>query len=58
MFLVEDSIEGGFIARAIGASIFTEADDLKSLRDQVRDAVCCHFNEGHIPKAIRLRLVC
>ncbi len=57
IFLVEDSTEGGFIARALGASIFTEADDLKSLRDQVRDAVRCHFDEGQGPKVIRLHFV-
>lgn len=57
IFLVENAPEGGFIARALGTSIFTEADDLDSLRSQVRDAVRCHFEEGQGPKVIRLHYV-
>jgi hypothetical protein len=45
---------GGYTARAVGASIVTEADDLEGLRNQVRDAVRCHFDEGAPPKLIRL----
>jgi len=54
LFLVEDAPEGGFIARALGQSIFTEADDLETLHQQVRDAVRCHFEEGKAPQIIRL----
>lgn len=43
IFLVTEAPEGGLTARALGFSIFTEADDLESLREQVRDAVLCHF---------------
>ena len=57
IFLVEHAPEGGYTARALGASIFTEADDLDALRDQVRDAVRCHFEEGQGPKVIRLHFV-
>ena len=57
IFLVEDAPEGGYTARALGASIFTEADDLPNLRDQVRDAVRCHFDDGQGPKIIRLHFV-
>ena len=57
IFLVEDAPEGGYTARALGVSIFTEADDLKSLREMVRDAVRCHFDEGQGPKLIRLHFV-
>jgi hypothetical protein len=49
IFLVEDAPEGGYTARALGASIFTEADTLDELQDQVRDAVRCHFDEGERP---------
>jgi len=35
-FIVQESPEGGLIARVVGAAIFTESDDLSSLRDQVR----------------------
>jgi hypothetical protein len=57
IFLVEESSEGGFTARALGESIFTEADDLEGLREMVRDAVRCHFDEGKGPRVIRLHFV-
>jgi hypothetical protein len=57
IFIVEEAPEGGFTARALGASIFTEADDLSDLHAQVRDAVQCHFGEGEGPKIIRLHFV-
>ncbi len=57
IFLVEDAAEGGYTARSLGVAIFTEADDLPSLRAQIRDAVRCHFDEGQVPKIIRLHFV-
>jgi hypothetical protein len=57
IFLVEDAPEGGYTARALGVSIFTEADDLNNLREMVRDAVRCHYDEGQGPKVIRLHFV-
>jgi hypothetical protein len=57
IFLVEEAPEGGYTARALGQSIFTEADDLESLNAQVRDAVLCHFDEGQSPHVIRLHFV-
>lgn len=56
LFVAEDAPEGGLIARALGESIFTEADDLESLHRQVRDAMHCHFDEGKSPQIIRLHL--
>ncbi len=57
IFLVEEAPEGGLIARALGHSIFTEADTLEELRKNVRDAVECHSEEGHRPQLIRLHFV-
>jgi hypothetical protein len=56
-FAVEEAPEGGFVARALGHSVFTEADDLEALRAAVRDAVRCHFDEDERPKVIRLHFV-
>ena len=56
IFLVEEASEGGYTARALGESIFTEADDLAQLHEQVRDVVRCHFEEGQGPKVIRLQV--
>ena len=53
LFLVEESPEGGYTARAVGQSIFTEADTLAALRANVRDAVACHFEDGQAPRMIR-----
>lgn len=57
IFQVEKSQEGCYTARALGASIFTEADDLEDLHAQARDAVRCHFDEGEAPALIRLHFV-
>lgn len=57
IFLVEEAPEGGYTARALGQSIFTEADTLDALREMVRDAVHCHFDEGTGPSVIRLHFV-
>ena len=55
-FVVEEAPEGGFTARAVGADIFTEANDMPSLRDNAREAVRCHFGEGLAPRLIRLHI--
>lgn len=57
IFQVEDASEGGYTARALGHSIFTEAESLDELRDNVRDAVRCHFDDDTGPKVIRLHFV-
>jgi len=54
IFLVEDAPEGGYIARALGYSILTEADAWEELKQAVRDAVQCHFDEDAQPDLIRL----
>jgi hypothetical protein len=54
VFLIEDAVEGGLTARALGHSIFTEADNYDELRAQVRAAVQCHFDAGDRPTIIRL----
>lgn len=57
IFLVEDAVEGGYTARALGESIFTEGDDIDNLRANIRDAVDCHFDADEKPKMIRLHFV-
>ena len=57
IFVIEESVEGGFTARALGESIFTEAETLDTLRSKLRHAVSCHFDEGKAPKVIRLHFV-
>ena len=57
IFLVSDSPEGGYEARALGHAIYTEADTAEDLHAMVRDAVACHFDEGERPAVIRLHFV-
>ncbi len=57
VFVVEIAPEGGYVARALGASIFTEADTEAELKLAVQDAVHCHFDEGKLPAVIRLHFV-
>jgi hypothetical protein len=57
LFLVEEAPEGGYTARALGRSIFTEADSWEELREAVRDAVHCHFDPDEQPDLIRLYAV-
>ena len=57
IFQVVESAEGGYEARALGYSIYTEADSLDELKTMVRDAVRCHFEDGERPRIIRLHLV-
>ena len=57
IFLVEDSPEGGFTARALSHSIYTDADTIAELHDHVRDAISCHFEPAEKPAIIRLHFV-
>jgi len=57
IFSVQESVEGGYEARALGHDIFTQAETLEELRGMVRDAVRCHFNGDAAPVVIRLHIV-
>jgi predicted RNase H-like HicB family nuclease len=57
IFIVEDSKDGGFEAKALGHSIFTQADSIAELKENVKDAVNCHFESSESPKIIRLHFV-
>jgi len=57
IFVVEEAPEGGYLARALGESIFIEADSLSELQVNARDAVRCHFNPDNLPRMIRFHFV-
>ena len=58
VFLIQDDPDGGYTARALGESIFTQADDMEKLREMIRDAVRCHFPDDQTrPKVIRLHMI-
>jgi len=57
IFLIEEAPEGGYTARALGHAIFTEGESVDEIRANVRDAVCCHFDDIDKPRMIRLHFV-
>jgi hypothetical protein len=58
VFIVEQDPDGGLTAQAVGQSIFTQADSIEHLRENVRGAVRCHFPDDQSrPKVIRLHHV-
>jgi hypothetical protein len=57
IFSVQESLEGGYEAPALGHSIFSQAETLEQLKVMLRDAVSCHFAENEKPSLIRLHLV-
>lgn len=56
-FLVEEALEGGYTAKALGEPIFTSGETMEELKINIKEAVQCHFEEEHLPKIIRLHLV-
>lgn len=46
VFVISDDPDGGFTARALGESIFTQGDTYDELKANIRDAVRCHFDES------------
>lgn len=57
IFIVEESVDGGFEARALGQSIFSEAETIEELKKNIKETVSCHFEEGQSPKIIRLHYI-
>lgn len=57
IFFVEESREGGYEAKALGHSIYTEAETLKGLKEEIKDAVRCHFENKEAPHIIRIHIV-
>ncbi len=56
--VLEEAPDGGYSARAVGEPIVTEADSLEELREAIKDALLCHFDEEQdLPRLVRLRLV-
>lgn len=54
----EDEAEGGYLARALGFSIFTDGKTLEELRQNVKEATDCHFEDTtDAPRIIRLHFV-
>jgi predicted RNase H-like HicB family nuclease len=57
IFVVENSDEGGYTAKALDHSIYTEGETLEELKENIKDAVRCHFDEKDRPRIARLHMV-
>jgi hypothetical protein len=58
IFEVREADEGGFTARALGYSIFTEAETWDELRNNVREVTALHFeDEAEKPKIVQLHFI-
>ncbi|MCL2566387.1 MAG: 2-oxoisovalerate dehydrogenase [Defluviitaleaceae bacterium] len=57
IFTVNESLDGGYEAQAVGYSIFTECDEYSELPNMLREAVKCHFDEDEKPSLIRIHFV-
>ena len=58
IFEVTEACGGGYDARALGYSIFTQREDWNDLKAMVRDAILSHFDDTMMPpKLIRLHFV-
>ncbi|MCK4797849.1 MAG: 2-oxoisovalerate dehydrogenase [Spirochaetes bacterium] len=58
IFIVEEDIEGGYTAKALGYPIFTQSETMEELKNNIKDSLKCHFEkENEIPHVIRLHKV-
>lgn len=56
IFVVQESPEGGFEAKALGHSIYTEGDTIDELKQNIREAIHCHF-ETDAQSIVRLHYI-
>ncbi len=55
-FVVNQTAEGRYTARALGDPITVEAETLDALRERIQEAVLTHFDEAHAPTVIHLHM--
>lgn len=56
IFVVEESLDSGYEAKALSELIFTEGETMDELRSNIKEVVQCHFDIDP-PKLIRLHYV-
>ena len=58
IFEVRDAEEGGYCARALGHSIFTQGDTWDELRANALEATSLHFEDATVqPRLVQLHYV-
>ncbi len=56
-FIIEESPEGGYTAKALNHSILTQGETIEELKEMIKDAVQCHFETDEMPKLLHLHFV-
>ncbi|MBX2914065.1 MAG: 2-oxoisovalerate dehydrogenase [Cyclobacteriaceae bacterium] len=54
-FIIQPSAEGGFEARALEYSIFTEGETLEEVKENISEAIKCHFEDSEAPTIISIQ---
>ena len=57
MFIGEEDPEKGYTAQALGYSIFTEGETLEELKENIKDAIKCHFDKRETPLFVHLHII-
>ena len=57
IFIVEEAPEGGYSAKALQEDIFIDAESISYLKENIIDAIKCHFEPENSPKIVRLHFV-
>jgi predicted RNase H-like HicB family nuclease len=57
IFIVSESEDGGYEAKALDFPIFTQGETIEELKEMIKDAVKCHFEENKVPEIINLHIV-
>ena len=53
----EDNVDGGYNATALGVGIHTQGETVDEVRKNILEAVSCYYDEGMVPKIVRLHFV-
>lgn len=56
IFIAENCPKGGFIAKCVSESFFTQADSLEELKEAIIEAVQCHFDD-EMKRIIKLQTI-
>ena len=56
IFVINESIDGGYEAEALGLSIFTEGENWTELKENIIEAVSCHFDDN-VKRIVRMHFV-
>lgn len=55
IFLIEEAVEGGYSARALDHSIFTDGKSIEDIKANIKDSIFCHFEENELPKVVQIQ---